>query len=84
MFNVSSAFTLGTFLNATIEKSKYLEHLSPDPLTVMSSASGLVGLGSHICTGTNPERGFKGPVGRCKATTHYFLSLASNRVSTNY
>ena len=45
---------------------------SPDGAVAMSSANGL---GSHLGIGSNPERVFKGPVGRCKATTLSFLSL---------
>ena len=53
----------------------------PDGALVMSSANGL---GSHLGTGSNPERAFKGPMGRCKATTPSSFSLTSNRVITNY
>ena len=41
-------------------------------------------LGSHLGTGFKSERVFKGPMGRCKATTPSSLSLTSNRVTTNY
>ena len=34
------------------------------------------------CIGSNPERFFKGTMGRCKATTTSSLSLTSNRVTT--
>ena len=38
-------------------------------------------LGSHIGTGSNPEQVFKGPMGRCKATTPSSLSLTTNHLS---
>ena len=41
-------------------------------------------LGSHLSTIFNPERVFKGPIGRRKATTPSSLSLTSKRVTTNY
>ena len=56
----------------------------PDGAVVISSANGLVGTGSYLGTGCNPERVFKSPMGRCKATTHPSLSLTSNRFTTNY
>ena len=56
----------------------------PDGAVVMSSANGLVGTGSYLGTGCNPERDFKGPMGRCKATTPSSFSLTSNRVTTNF
>ena len=40
--------------------------------------------GSHLGTGSNPDRVFKGPMGRCMATTPSSLSLTSNRVTTIY
>ena len=39
-------------------------------------------LGSHLSTGSKPEQVFKGPVGRCKATTPSSLSITSNRVNS--
>ena len=56
----------------------------PDGAVVMSSANGPVGTGFASHTGSNPERVFKGPMGRCMATTLSSLSLTSNRVTTNY
>ena len=41
-------------------------------------------LGSYLGTGSNPERVFKGTMGRCKANTPSSLSLTSNMVTTNY
>ena len=41
-------------------------------------------MGSHLGTISNLERVFKGPMGRCKITTHSSLSLTSNRVTINY
>ena len=62
----------------------FLSVTSPDGAVAMSSANGLVGTGSHLGTGSNPVRVFKGPMGRCKATTHSSLTLTSNRVTINY
>ena len=53
----------------------------PDGAVVMSSANGR---GSYLGTGSNPKQIFKGPMGRCKATTPTSFSLTSNRVTTNY
>ena len=36
-------------------------------------------LGSHLDTGSNPERVFKEPVSRCKATTPSTLLLTINK-----
>ena len=49
-----------------------------DCAVAKSSANGLYVLGSHLGTGSNTERVFKGPMSRCK------VSLTSNRVTTNY
>ena len=62
----------------------YLTTHYNDGAVVMSSANGLVGTGSYLGTGSNPERVFKGPVGRCMATTPSSFSLTSNRVTTKY
>ena len=40
-----------------------------DGAAAMSSGNGLVGTGFHLSTGSDPERVFKGPMDRCKATT---------------
>ena len=48
-----------------------------------SSPNGLVGAGFAFGTDFNPEWGFKGSLGRCKATTSSSLSLTSSRVTTN-
>ena len=49
-------------LNEPVSMAQLLSHL----LTV---------LGLHLVTGSNPEQVFKGPIGRCKATTPSSLSL---------
>ena len=64
--------------------SEYGSLTSPDGAVVMPSATGLVATESHLGTGSNPERVFKGPFGRCKATTPSSFSLTSDRVNTNY
>ena len=58
------------------------EKTGPNGTVAMSSANGLVGSG--FISGSNPEQVFKGPMGRCKATTPSSLSLTSNRFTTNY
>ena len=55
-----------------------------DAAVAKPSVNALVGMGSHLGTGSNPERVFKGSMGRCKVTTPSSLSLTSNRVTTNY
>ena len=57
----------------------------PDGTVAKSSANGWLGteFASQYC-GSNPQEVFKGPMGRCKATTHSFLSLTSHRVTANY
>ena len=52
-----------------------LHKTGPDGAVAMSSANGL---GSHLGTGLYPEQVFKGPMGRCRATTSSFFSLTSN------
>ena len=61
-----------------------IKKTGPDGTVAMSLANGLVVLGSHLDTVSNPEQVFKGPVGRCKAITPSSFSLTSNRVTTNY
>ena len=48
---------------------------------VMSSANGLVGTGFTSRYRLQPRAVFKGPMIRCKANTHSFLSRTSNRVT---
>ena len=62
----------------------YISLTDPDGAVVMSSANGLVGTGFASHYGSNPERVFKDPIGRCMATTPSSFSLTSNRVTTNY
>ena len=50
----------------------------------MSSANGLVGTGFACRYRIQPRPGFKGPMGRCKATTPSSFSLTSNGVTSNY
>ena len=57
---------------------------SPDGAVAMLSINGLVDMVLHLSTGSNPERVFKVPMDRCKATTPSSLSPTSNRVNTNY
>ena len=56
----------------------HVKHFEPDPMHAEPAPMaqwlchllmGWLVLGSHLGTGSNPERDFKGPVGRCKATT---------------
>ena len=58
----------------------------PDPMAqwLCHRLIGWLVLGSHLGTGSNPERVFKDPIGRCVATTPSSLSLTSNMVTTNY
>ena len=56
----------------------------PDGAVVMSSANGLVGTGFASRYRLQSRAVFKDPMGRCKTTTPSSLSLASNRVTTNY
>ena len=52
---------------------------------VMTSANGLVGTGFVSRYRLQPRAGFfKGPMGRCMATTPSSFSITSNRVTTNY
>ena len=62
----------------------YISLTGPDGAVVMSSANGLVCTGFASRYGSNPERVFKDPIGRCMATTPSSFSLTSNRVTTNY
>ena len=48
----------------------------------MSSANGLVGTGFESQYRLQPRASFKGPLGRCKATTSSSFSLTSNMVRT--
>ena len=54
---------------------KNVRHLGTGP-------DGVVVLGSHLGTGSNPELVFKGSMGRC--TTPSSFSVTSNKVTTNY
>ena len=54
-----------------------------DGAVAMSSANGLVGTVFASRYWLQPQRVFKGPMGRCMATTPSSLSLPSNRVTTN-
>ena len=56
----------------------------PHGAVAMSSANGLVGTGIVSRYQLQSRAGFKGPMGRCKATKPSSLSLTSNRVTTNY
>ena len=54
-----------------------------DDAVAMSSANELVGAGFASRYSLQPRVGFKGPMGRCLATTPSSLSLTSNRVTIN-
>ena len=56
------------------------------PYGAVAKSLGWQVLGSHLITGFNLERVFKGPMAldRCMATTPSSFSLTSNRVNTNY
>ena len=56
----------------------------PCGVSAMSSVNRLVGTGFASRYRLQPRDVFKGPVGRCKATTPSSLSLTSNTVTTNY
>ena len=62
--------------------SASIHKTGPAGAVAKSSANGLVGTG--FASRSNPERVFKDPMGRCKATTPSSLSLTSNRFTTNY
>ena len=56
--------------------------ISPDGAVAISLANGLVGTGFASQYWLQPRVDFKGPVGRCKATTPSSFSLTSNRFTT--
>ena len=55
-----------------------------DGAVATSSANGLVGTGFTSQYRLQQRAGFKGPMGRCKATTPSYVSVTSKRVTTNY
>ena len=68
-----------------INTDNLIHELVPVALWLCHRLMGWRVLYSHLGTGSNLDWVFKGPVGRCKATLHpSSLSLASNRVTTNY
>ena len=57
---------------------KFVCLTGPDGAVTMSSANGLVGTGFVSRYRLQPERVFKGPMGKCKATTASFISFTTN------
>ena len=58
-------------------------YTGPNGAVAMSSANGLVVTGFASRYRLQTEWVFKGPMGRCKATTHSYFSLTGLLLTTN-
>ena len=83
MVFISEKSSTNTYYHLTVNIVETIENKSIcRVLNQKFKANGLVG--SHLGTGSNLNWVFKGPMGRCKATTPSSLSLPSKWVTTNY
>ena len=73
-----------TSCNNSLAVQKTRMMTGPDGAMAKSLANGLVGTGFVSRYRLQPIADFKGPMGRCKATTPSSLSLTSKRVTSNY